>query len=166
MTPEELLPLVYDELRNLALAKLASENPGQTLDATALVHEAWLRIAQAPIHWNDRTHFFRTAATAMRRILVDRARAKMAAKRDVGMKVDLPDFVAPVPESHLIHLNEVLEQLAAIKPEHAKVVELRFFAGMTIEETAEVMGISVNQANRMWRYSKAWLKVKMDHSKS
>lgn len=127
MTPRDLLPLVYDELRKLAAAKLASEKPGHTLDATALFHEAWLKLADASVEWQDRTHFLRTATTAMRRILVDRARAKLTAKRDGGARAELPEIAAPLPSDQLLAMNECFEKLAAIKPEHAKLVELRFF---------------------------------------
>lgn len=159
MTPAELLPLVYDELRKLAAAKLAAEQPGQTLDATALVHEAWLKLANASIDWQDRTHFFRTAATAMRRILVDRARAKLTAKRNGGQRVELPDIAAPLPDKQLLALDESLTKLAAIKPDHAMLIELRFFAGLTGDQTAEALGVSPATADRMWRYARAWLQV-------
>lgn len=159
MTPRDLLPAVYDELRKLAAAKLAAEQPGHTLDATALVHEAWLKLADASVEWQDRTHFLRTAATAMRRILVDRARAKLTAKRDGGVRAELPEIAAPLPNDELLAMNESLEKLAAIKPEHAKLVELRFFAGLTGEEAAEALAVSPATADRMWRYAKAFLKV-------
>jgi RNA polymerase sigma factor (TIGR02999 family) len=162
VTPSELLPLVYDELRKLAAAKLAAEQPGQTLDATALVHEAWLKLADASVEWQDRTHFLRTAATAMRRILVDRARAKRTAKRDGGQRVELPDIAAPLPDEQLLALDELLVKLAAIKPDHAKLVELRFFAGLTGDQTAEALGVSPATADRMWRYARAWLQVEMN----
>jgi RNA polymerase sigma factor (TIGR02999 family) len=162
VTPAELLPLVYDELRKLAAVKLASEKPGQTLDATALVHEAWLRLANVSVDWQDRTHFLRTAATAMRRILVDRARAKLTAKRDGGRRVELAELAAASPAEDLLALNEAVEKLATIKPDHAKLVELRFFAAMTGDEAAAVLGISPATADRMWRYAKAWLKVETD----
>jgi RNA polymerase sigma factor (TIGR02999 family) len=162
VTPAELLPLVYDELRKLAAAKLAAEQPGQTLDATALVHEAWLKLADASVEWQDRTHFLRTAATAMRRILVDRARAKQTAKRDGGQRVELPDIAAPLPDEQLLALDELLVKLAAIKPDHAKLVELRFFAGLTSDESAEALDISPATADRMWRYARAWLRAEMN----
>jgi len=162
VTPAELLPLVYDELRKLAAAKLAAEQPGQTLDATALVHEAWLKLADASVEWQDRTHFLRTAATAMRRILVDRARAKQTAKRDGGQRVELPDIAAPLPDEQLLALDELLVKLAAIKPDHAKLVELRFFAGLTSDEAAEALDISPATADRMWRYARAWLRAEMN----
>ena len=162
MTPREMLPLVYDELRELAAAKLAAEQPGYTLEATALVHEVWLRFADASVEWQDRTHFLRTAATAMRRILVDRARAKLTAKRDGGERVDLPEIAASLPDPELLAMDEALTKLALTKPDHAKLVELRFFAGMTGEEAAAALGISPATADRMWRYTRAWLQVELD----
>jgi RNA polymerase sigma factor (TIGR02999 family) len=162
VTPAELLPQVYDELRRLAAAKLAREAPGQTIDATALVHEAWLRLAGASVEWQDRSHFLRTAATAMRRILVDRARAKKAAKRDGGRRVELlADFAAPLPDAQLLALDAALERLAATNPDHAKLVELRFFAGQTGDEAALALGTSPASADRMWRYARAWLLVEL-----
>ena len=162
MTPAELLPQVYDELRKLAAAKLASEQPGQTLDATALVHEAWLKLADGSIDWQDRTHFLRTAATAMRRILVDRARAKLAEKRGGEFKrVKLLDLPGTLPDSQILSLDEVLIKLNVEKPDHARLVELRYFAGLTGEGAAEVLGISPATADRMWRYARAWLQVEL-----
>ena len=162
MKPDEIVPLVYDQLRRLAAAKLAAELPGQTLDATALVHEAWLKLAEASIEWQDRTHYLRTAATAMRRILVDRARAKLAAKRGGdAVKVDLPDIAAPLPDAELLALDETLTRFAETKPDHAKLIELRFFAGMSGNESAAALGISPATADRMWRYAKAWLGVEL-----
>jgi RNA polymerase sigma factor (TIGR02999 family) len=159
--PAELLPLVYDELRRLAAAKLASESPGQTLDATALVHEAWLRLANASVEWQDRTHFLRTAATAMRRVLVDHARARHAAKRDGGQRVELSNCAAPTSDDQLLALDEALERLAQLKPDHARLVELRFFAGLTGDEAAVALGVSAATADRMWRYARAWLQVEL-----
>lgn len=161
MTPADLLPLVYDELRKLAAAKLAHQPPGQTLEATALVHEAWLKLAGASGEWQDRSHFLRTAAVAMRHILVDRARAKLAAKRDGGPRVELPDLAAPLPDSEIVALDDALTRLAAVKPDHAKLIELRYFAGMTGEEAATALGVSPATADRMARYAKAWLQVEM-----
>jgi RNA polymerase sigma factor (TIGR02999 family) len=161
VNPAELLPLVYDELRRLAASKLASEQPGQTLDATALVHEAWLRLANASVEWQDRSHFLRTAATAMRRILVDRARARHAAKRDAGQRVELPDVAVPLADEQLLALDAALERLALVKPDHARLVELRFFAGLTGDEAAAVLGISAATADRAWRYARAWLQVEL-----
>ncbi|MFT3883105.1 MAG: ECF-type sigma factor [Gemmatales bacterium] len=161
MTPDELLPQVYTELRRLATAKLKSEQPGQTLSATALVHEAWLRISEASMGFNDRSHFFRTAATAMRRILVDRARAKMTKKRDGGQRVTLDDAPDSMPDEQLLSLDEALSELSKEKPEHAKLVELRFIIGLSGDEAAQVLGISPATADRMWRYARAWLQVKL-----
>jgi RNA polymerase sigma factor (TIGR02999 family) len=162
VTPAELLPLVYDELHKLAAAKLAGEAPGYTLDATALVHEVWLKLGEASVEWQDRTHFLRTAATTMRRILVDRARAKLTAKRGGEIaRVEFADIAAPLPDPELLALEEALTKLATIKPDHANLVELRFFAGMTGDETAKALGVSPVTADRMWRYAKAWLKVEL-----
>ena len=161
MSPAKLLPQVYDELRKLAAAKMRQEAAGHTLDATALVHEVWLKLADASVEWQDRSHFLRTAATAMRRILVDRARAKKTAKRDGGHRVELADFPAPLPDAQLLALDDALERFAATKPDHAKLVELRFFAGQTGDEAATVLGVSPATADRMWRYARAWLQVQM-----
>lgn len=161
MTPNELLPQVYTELRKLASAKLKGEQPGQTLSATALVHEAWLRLSEASVEWKDRTHYLRTAATAMRRILVDRARAKLMKKRDGGKQVTLNDPAEQMPDAQIIALDEALELLAAEKPDYAKLVELRFIIGLTGDEAAQVLGMSAATADRMWRYARAWLQVKL-----
>jgi RNA polymerase sigma factor (TIGR02999 family) len=161
-SPRELLPEVYDELRRLAAAKLAQERPGQTLQATALVHEAWPRLAGASVEWQDRNHFLRVAATAMRRILVDRARARQTTKRGGdAVHVDGLDIAAPVPEPELIALDEALDRLAAIKPDHARLIELRYFAGLTGDEAAEALGVSPATADRMMRYARAWLHVEI-----
>lgn len=158
--PADLFPQVYDELRRLAAVKLAGENAGQTLDATALVHEAWLRLAGASVEWQDRSHFFRTAATAMRRVLVDRARAKECDKRGGGAdRVVMPELAAPMPDSRLIALDAALTQLAATKPDHAKLIELRYFAGLSGDDAAAVLGVSPATADRMWRYARAWLRI-------
>lgn len=161
MTPDELLPQVYAELRKLAASKLQREEPGQTLNATALVHEAWLRLADASVEFKDRTHFFRTAATAMRRILVDRARAKSTKKRDGGQQVTLDDAPDSMPDEQLLSLDEALSELSKEKPEHAKLVELRFIIGLSGDEAAQVLGISPATGDRMWRYARAWLHVKL-----
>src|SRR5262245_53140311 len=121
--PIDYFPQVYDELRNLAAIKLARERAGQTLDATGLVHEAWLRLADVSVEWRDRTHYFRTAATAMRRILVDRARAKLSAKRGGGAeRVDGPELAAPLADDRLVELDEALSKLAQSRPDHAKLI--------------------------------------------
>ena len=157
----ELLPLVYEELRRLAAAKMASENPGQTLQATALVHEAWLRLTgDANRKWNDRTHFFAAAAEAMRRILVDNARRKRAQRHGGGQqRLELPDLAAPLPPDadQLLAVNDALDKFAALDPKTAELVKLRYFVGMTIEETAEALGISKATASRHWDYARAWL---------
>ncbi len=163
LTPDELLPVVYQELRRLAAAKLANEQPGHTLEATALVHEVWLKLADGSIDWNDKAHFVRTAATAMRHILVDRARAKLASKRGGdNCRVEYNDFPAPLADAELLHLDEALSRLAQIKPDHAKLVELRYFVGMSNEEAAASLEISSATGTRMMNYAKAWLKVEME----
>ena len=156
---------VYAELRRLAAKKLGAESPGQTLSATALVHEAWLRLAAASVEWQDKTHYLRAAATAMRRILVDRARAKLAGKRGGGAgRVDLADIAASPPQSatKLVSIDVALEKLAADKPEHSKLVELRFFAGLSGDAAAAALGVSPATADRMWRYTRAWLEVELE----
>jgi RNA polymerase sigma factor (TIGR02999 family) len=157
----ELLPLVYEELRRLAAAKMACENPGQTLQATALVHEAWLRLAgDANRKWNDRTHFFAAAAEAMRRILVDNARRKRAQRHGGGQpRLELLDLAAPSAPNVdlLLAVNDALDKFAALDPQAAELVKLRYFVGMTIEETAEALGISKATAKRHWDYARAWL---------
>jgi len=157
---DQLLPLVYDELRRLAAQKLSREAPGQTLDATALVHEAYLRLvgpADAR-RWNDRGHFFAAAATAMRRILIDNARRKRAEKRGGELKRQaLGDIAAPEPDEELLAIHEALDRLTEREPLKAKLVELRYFAGLTGEQAAEVLGISPTTADRHWAYARAWL---------
>jgi len=161
-SPRELLPEVYDELRRLASARLAQERPGHTLEATALVHEAWLRLQDASVEWQDRNHFLRVAATAMRQILVDQARARRTAKRGGdGVRVNGFEIQAPVPEAELIALNEALDRLATIKPDHARLIELRYFAGLTGDEAARALGVSPATTDRMWRYARAWLQVEL-----
>lgn len=158
---EELLPLVYDELRRLAATKLTYERPGQTLQATALVHEAYLRLVDAKNaqHWNSRGHFFGAAAEAMRRILVDRAREKAAEKRAGGRKrvpfdSDMPGATDPVA---LLDLDEALSVLETHDAEAAKLVKLRYFAGFSHKDAAEVMGISRRAADRLWTLARTWL---------
>lgn len=157
----ELLELVYDELRRLAASKLARETPGQTLQPTALVHEAWLRLVgdQAP-SFNDREHFFRASAEAMRRILIDRARRKHSQRHGGGcQRADWEgiDLAAPAADDQLLAVNEALEKLALEHPVQAELVKLRYFAGLTNEEAADVMGISVSTAKNYWAFSRAWL---------
>lgn len=160
MTPDALLPEVYAELRRLAAGKIAAELPGQTLDPTALVHEAWLKLADVT-GWADRTHFVRAAATAMRRVLVDRARGKKAVKRDGGKRVTLPDVSAPLPDEQVLALDDALTKLAVTKPDHARLLELRYFAGLTGDEAAAALAVSPATADRMARYASAWLRVEL-----
>jgi RNA polymerase sigma factor (TIGR02999 family) len=155
----QLLPLVYDELRRLAASQLAHEKPGQTLDATALVHEAYLRLV-GDQHFENRCHFFAAAAEAMRRILIDRARQKKSEKRGGGrarIQVDPEHMVAPARSEDLLALDDALNRLAARDPRKAKLVELRFFAGLPLDRVAEVLGISPATADRDWAYARAWL---------
>ena len=170
LAAEQLLPLIYDELRRLAAQKLAKEKPGQTLDATALVHEAYLRLlaggdgspAREPPQYRDRSHFFAAAATAMRRILIDNARRKLAQKRGGGLqRQELDVLAAPAPDEELLALEEALQKLAAADPLKAKLVELRYFAGLTGDEAAEVLGISPTTADRHWAYARAWLQAQV-----
>jgi RNA polymerase sigma factor (TIGR02999 family) len=159
---EQLLPLVYDELRNLAAAKLAQERPGQTLQPTALVHEAYLRLV-GPAKgraWDSRGHFFAAAAEAMRRILIENARRKRRQKRGGALRrVELDparlSYVSPAED--LLDLNEALECLAAEDPQAAQFVKLRYFAGLSIEEAAEMVGLSRSAACEHWAYARAWL---------
>ncbi|MFO0840976.1 MAG: ECF-type sigma factor [Gemmataceae bacterium] len=158
----QLLPLVYDELRRLAAQKLAHEKPGQTLDATALVHEAYLRLVgpgEGP-HWNSRGHFFAAAAEAMRRILINRARDKARLKRGGGwQRIDLDKLTAAgqATDDDLIALDDSLERLARENPGCAELVKLRFFAGLTLEEAAATLGLARRTADRTWAYARAWL---------
>ena len=161
----ELLPLVYGELRRLAAHRLAGEAPGQTLQPTALVHEAWLKLAGAESkNWNGRQHFFAAAAGAMRHILVDRARRRLAAKRGAGevcLDADDLDIAAPAPDDQLLAVNEAVEKFAAVDARKAELVKLRYFAGLTFEEASEVLGIAVPTAKQWWAYSRAWLRVEI-----
>jgi len=158
---EQLLPLVYDELRRLAAAKMANEKPGQTLQATALVHEAWLRlVGNENQKWNGRAHFFGAAAEAMRRILIENARRKHAARHGVGQaKLDIAEIemAAPAKDDELLAVHDALEELATRDKQKAELVKLRYFVGLTTEEAAEVLGISVPTADRWWNFSRAWL---------
>jgi RNA polymerase sigma factor (TIGR02999 family) len=159
---ERLLPLVYDELRRLAAQRIGREKPGQTLQATALVHEAYLRLvgAEVPQVWNSRGHFFAAAAEAMRRILVDQARRKQAGKHGGGqVRVDLPKDLA-APEAHsedLVALDEALARLERHDPDAAQLVKLRYFAGLSHQDAAEALGISRGAADRLWALGRAWL---------
>jgi RNA polymerase sigma factor (TIGR02999 family) len=163
---DQLLPLVYDELRKLAAQKLAQEKPGQTLQATALVHEAYLRLVDQnpPQRWQSRGHFFAAAAEAMRRILVENARRKASAKAGGGRKRVELEEVEPAIEGHevdLLGLDEALEQLAAKDKRKAELVKLRYFAGLTNEQAAEALGVSTSTADNDWAYAKSWLRVAM-----
>jgi RNA polymerase sigma factor (TIGR02999 family) len=160
--PERLLPLVYDELRKLAAQRLAQERPGQTLQATALVHEAYLRLVDpdGAARWNSRGHFFAAAAEAMRRILVENARRKRRLKRGGDRRrIDL-DQLRPVADSapdDLLALDEALTRLAARDPRRAELVALRFFAGLTMPEAARALGLSLATAERHWTFARTWL---------
>ena len=159
---EELLPIVYDELRRLAAQKLAHERPGQTLDATALVHEAYVRLVDAAKaqQWNSRGHFFSAAAEAMRRILIERARAKRRVKRRnerVRVDIDTVKVAVDTPADELIELDEALDRLDAEYPDCGDLVKLRFFAGMSLADAASALGISRRSADRYWAYARAWL---------
>ncbi len=168
---DQLLPVVYSELRKLAQARLGNEKPGQTLQATALVHEAYLRLL-GPKHagdqkWNDRGHFFAAAAEAMRRILVEIARRKRGPKAGGHLKrVELHDDLSPDTPSDpgLIEISDVLERLEEQDPRAAQVVKLRFFAGLSRHEAADALGVSVATVDNDWAYARGWLKVELDRS--
>jgi RNA polymerase sigma factor (TIGR02999 family) len=164
---EQLLPLVYDELRRLAAQKMARESPGQTLEATALVHEAYLRLVDTTQvqQWNSRGHFFAAAAEAMRRILIEKARHKRSLKAGGDLqRQELPDIEATNVGSDLdlLALNEALEKLELQDQRRAQVVKLRFFAGLTIEETAQALAISPSTADSDWAYARCWLRLEME----
>ena len=157
---DALLPLVYQELRNVAAQKMSGEAPGNTLQATALVHEAWLRLGGEAQNWRNRAHFFGAAAEAMRRILIDRARSKRTEKHGGGLeRVDLAglEIMNPSSDEDLLAVDEALGQFVLVDAEKAELVKLRYFAGMTLEEAAEVLGLSLTTAKRHWAYAKAWL---------
>ena len=158
----QLLPLVYEELRKLAAAKMAQEKPGQTLQATALVHEAWLRLVGADEQkaWNSRGHFFGAAAEAMRRILVESARRKARLRHGGELEkvsADQIEIAATLPDERLVQVSEALDELEREAPEAAQVVKLRYFAGLTNEEVSKVLGISVSTAKNYLNFSRAWL---------
>jgi RNA polymerase sigma factor (TIGR02999 family) len=159
---EQLLPLVYDELRNLATAKLRHEKPGQTLQPTALVHEAYLRLldVEEDRNWDSRGHFFAAAAEAMRRILVDNARRKASLKRGGDLdRMNLPEIAQSREDKQidLLALDEALTGLEQKHPENAQIIKLRFFAGLSLEDAAQAIGISRATAQRKWAYARAWL---------
>ena len=158
----ELLPLVYDELRKLAAQKLASEKPGQTLQATALVHEAYLRLVEGDEaqHWNSRGHFFAACAEAMRRILVDQARRRLSLRRGGNLQrhpIEDREIEAPEPSVDVLAVHEALERFQGVDATAAQIVKLRYFAGLTIPQAAEALGISPSTADRSWAYARAWL---------
>ncbi len=169
---EQLLPLVYGELRRLASARLAQEKPGQTLEATALVHEAYLRLVDVDKaqDWDSRGHFFSAAAESMRRILVENARRKQRLKHGGArerLDLDEVEAVAAAPADDLLALNDALAELERLEPSKAEVVKLRYFAGMSVEEVAKSLGISYATAKRHWAYARAWLFAELndpDHS--
>ena len=161
---EQLLPLVYDELRRLAAHKMARESSGQTLQATALVHEAYLRLVGSANQYSyrDRNHFFAVAATVIRRILVDAARAKQAEKRGGDrQRVPLNDVSAPPVDEEVLALDAALRKLAVVDPLKSQLVELRYFAGLTGDQAAETLGISSSAADRHWAFARAWLQVEV-----
>jgi len=168
---EQLLPIVYDELRRLAAQQLARERPGQTLQATALVHEAWLRLLgdDGERLWSNRAHFFGAAAEAMRRILVDAARRKLSHKRGSGAeRVDLQaiELATQADDESLVLVHEALEQLAAHDAQAAELVKLRFFAGLEQREAATLLGLPERSAGRLWAYARAWLFREIEKARS
>lgn len=165
----ELIPLVYDELRTMAANKMARERPGQTLQATALVHEAYLRLVGNEEGWQNRAHFFGAAAEAMRRILIENARRKASRKHGGDLvKLDLSsvDVAINTDEEHLLRVDEALEKLAAKDPEAAQLIKLRFFTGLSNEDAAQAMGLSTRTATRLWAYARAWLFQEISRSES
>ncbi len=163
---DELLPLVYQELRRLAAARMKQEKPGQTLQATALVHEAYIRLVGAEEqNWNSRGHFFSAAAEAMRRILIESARRKKSLKRGGDRKridLDKAELAIDGPSDDLIALDEALEKLSRKDKVKAELVNLRYFAGLTIEQAANILGISTSTADEYWAYARSWLRVEVD----
>ncbi len=159
---QELLPIVYEELRKLAALKLVNEAPGHTLQPTALVHEAWLRLAASNQKWRNRDHFFSAATETMRRILVDHARRKKSQKRGNGVEpeeLNESTFALAVQPEEIIRVSDALERLDREDPAAAKLVKLRYFVGMTMEEAAVALGLAPRTAERLWQYARAWLKV-------
>lgn len=156
-----LLPLVYDELRHLAAYRLSQERPGQTLQATALVNEAYLRLVKNPdMHWENKRHFFNAAAEAMRRILIDSARRKNSQKRGGDWRRTEMDVAATgslCPSDEILEVHEVLDQFSEVDPESAELVKLRFFAGLTQQQAADILGISKRTADNRWAFARAWL---------
>ena len=163
-----LVPLVYEQLRRLARNHMRREQRMQTLQTTALVHEAYMRLVdQRNVRWQNRAHFFAIAAQAMRRILVSRARARLADKRGGGgekVQIDDLDIANPEPPVDLVAIDEALQRLAGLDPQQGRIVELRFFGGLTVEETAEVLQLSASTVKREWRTAKAWLRRELEQS--
>ncbi len=162
-----LLPLVYEELRKLAVQKIAQEKPGQTLQATALVHEAYLRLVGVENHqsWDNKGHFFAAAAEAMRRILIEQARRKHSLRRGGNCQrqdIECLQIIAPEPSLDVLGVNEALERFEQIDPDKASLVKLRYFAGLTIPQAAAALGISTTTADRYWAYARAWLHAELD----
>jgi len=158
---DELLPLVYSELRRMAAHKMVNEPPGHTLQPTALVHEAWLKLVDSPAQsWQNRAHFFGAAAEAMRRLLIARARRKRTVRRGEGaahLDLNEIEIASPAPDDQLLALNDALDRFAALEPRQAELVKLRYFVGLKISEAAEILGISQATAKRWWTYARAWL---------
>jgi RNA polymerase sigma factor (TIGR02999 family) len=169
-TAAELLPLVYEELRRLAAAKMAREPSGDTFQATALVHEAWLRlVGNQTQDWNGRAHFFGAAAEAMRRILIENARRKAAVRHGGGQErldINQIEIATTAPDDELLAVSDALEKFAAHDPQMAELVKLRYFVGLTTEDAAEVLDISVRTAERWWNYSRAWLYQEFERQRS
>jgi RNA polymerase sigma factor (TIGR02999 family) len=167
---EQILPLVYDELRRLAAQRLAHEKPGQTLEPTALVHEAYLRLVDTTTirRWDSRGHFFAAAAEAMRRILVERARRRRRKRHGGGLRrLDLSETavaISPTDDEQILELDQALDRLAATRPQAAELVKLRFFSGLTAEEAAPKLGLSPRSARRLWAFGRAWLRRDMEQS--
>lgn len=164
MNSGDHFPQVYDELRRLAAAKLSGQSPDFTLDATALVHEVWLKLDRADFEAVSPSHFLAVAAKAMRQILVDRARARQSEKRGGHRRVTMIEVEQPMEDDQVLVLHELLEQFHILHPDHARLIELRFFGGLTAEAAAEAMDISKATADRLWRYARAWLDVQLSKS--
>ena len=168
---EQLLPLVYEELRKLAAQRMAQENPGQTLQATALVHDAYIRLVDVEKiqHWDSRGHFFAAAAEAMRRILVENAKRKQRLRHGGGyerLELDDAEVIASVPAEELLVLDEALTRLESSNPVKAKLVKLRYFAGFTLEDAADLLGVSRATATRYWAFARAWLFAEISDSEN
>ena len=165
----DLLPIVYEELRKLASSKIAREQPGQTLQATALVHEAWLRISdEGDQRWENRRHFFAVAAETMRRILIDRSRRRQTRQKAGFIEQDLDwesRLVTTVPTDEILAVHEALESLAEEEPLAAELVKLRYFVGLTMEESSQVLGVALRKAERLWAFARAWLRAEIDRKK-